>query len=85
MSLLKYFRRSKPSASIAKERLQIIISHERKEQQRPDFLSKLQKEIIAVIAKYVAIDQDSVTVQLDQSGDQAILELNVAMPDNFED
>ncbi|NKB46951.1 MAG: cell division topological specificity factor MinE [Legionellales bacterium] len=81
MSILNYFRKQKPSANIAKERLQIIISHERSARQQPDFLPRLQQDIVEVIAKYIAIDQDQVNVQLEHIGDNAILELNITMPE----
>ena len=62
--------------------MQIIISHERRQRDCDvDYLSKLQKEIIDVIAKYVKIDPNQVKVQVDRIGDNAILELNVTMPD----
>lgn len=72
----------KSSANVAKERLQIIISHERhKNNHHRDFLPKLQKEIVDVIAKYVSINREQVKIQIEQDGDNAILELNISMPD----
>lgn len=81
MSLFKYLRKRKDSASVAKERLQIIISHERSQRTNPDYLPKLQEEILEVIAKYVPIDKEQVKVNLDKIGDNAVLELNVTMPE----
>ena len=83
MSIFSYLRkRNAPSASVAKERLQIIISHERAQRSTPDYLPKLQEEILAVIAKYVPIDREQVVVNLDRAGDNsAVLELNITMPD----
>ena len=82
MSILRYLKkRSSSAATVAKERLQIIISHERSQRNTPDYLPKLQEEILAVIAKYVPINRDQVTVNLDRIGDSAVLELNVTMPD----
>ena len=82
MSILKYLRkRNTTSASVAKERLQIIISHERSKQNTPDYLPKLQEEILEVIAKYVPIKRDQVNVNVDRLGDNAVLELNITMPD----
>jgi cell division topological specificity factor len=81
MSLLSYLRKRKNTASVAKERLQIIISHERSQRSTPDYLPKLQEEILAVIAKYVRINKDQVIVNLERMGDSAVLELNVTMPD----
>ncbi len=83
MSIFSYLRkRNAPSASVAKERLQIIISHERAQRSTPDYLPKLQEEILAVIAKYVPIDREQVVVNLDRAGDNsAVLELNITMPE----
>jgi cell division topological specificity factor len=83
MSLLNYiFSRSKPknTATLAKERLQIIVSHERRTENSSDFLPKLQQELVEVIAKYVDIDQDQVKVELERTGNCSILELNITLP-----
>jgi cell division topological specificity factor len=81
MSILRYLRRRSATASVAKERLQIIISHERSQRSAPDYLPKLQEEILAVIAKYIPINKDQVTVNVERLGDSAVFELNVTMPD----
>ncbi|PJD94484.1 MAG: cell division topological specificity factor MinE [Legionella sp.] len=81
MSIFNYLRRRNTTASVAKERLQIIISHERSQRNTHDYLPKLQEEILAVIAKYVNIDRDQVSVNLERMGDNAVLELNITMPD----
>ena len=82
MSLLNYIFGSRPknTASLAKERLQIIVSHERRTENNSDFLPKLQQELIEVIAKYVDIDQDQVKVELERTGNCSILELNITLP-----
>lgn len=83
MSIFNYLRkRNNRTASTAKERLQIIISHERVERNKgnkPDYLPKLQEEILAVIAKYIPINRDQVSVNLERMGDSAVLELNFTM------
>ncbi|MCA0403318.1 MAG: cell division topological specificity factor MinE [Proteobacteria bacterium] len=82
MSIFNYLRKRNNTASVAKERLQIIISHERSQRlNTPDYLPKLQEEILAVIAKYVRINPEQVSVNLERLGDNAVLELNVTMPD----
>jgi len=81
MSIFNYLRRRNSTASVAKERLQIIISHERTQRTSRDYLPKLQEEILAVIAKYVNINRDQVSVNLERMGDSAVLELNITMPD----
>lgn len=82
MSLLDRIFRNRPknTASLAKERLQIIVSHERRTENDTDFLPKLQRELIEVIAKYVAIDQDQVKVELERAGNCSVLELNITLP-----
>lgn len=80
MSIFNVFRnKEKNTASIAKERLQIIVAHERNQHRSPDYLSALQKEIVDVIAKYVKIDKDQVQVSLQNAGDCSILELNITL------
>jgi cell division topological specificity factor len=83
MSIFNYLRRrNTATASVAKERLQIIISHERTQRSAPDYLPKLQEEILAVIAKYIPINREQVSVNLERMGDSSVLELNVTMPDD---
>ncbi|HYQ37729.1 MAG TPA: cell division topological specificity factor MinE [Pseudomonas sp.] len=74
-------RKKTTSASIAKERLQIIVAHERGNRGQPDYLPALQEELIAVIRKYVHIDQDQVQVALENQGTCSILELNITLPE----
>ncbi|KJS07193.1 MAG: cell division topological specificity factor [Gammaproteobacteria bacterium BRH_c0] len=82
MSLLDYFRKQRKStASVARERLQILVAHDRLRSSGPDYLPQLQQEILAVIRKYVEIGDDDVRVQLDQQGNTSVLELNVTLPD----
>lgn len=82
MSILSLLRRkSRPTASVAKERLQIIISHERSQRSTPDYLPSLQEEILAVLAKYMPISKDKVSVNLERIGEHSVLELNITMPD----
>jgi cell division topological specificity factor len=83
MSIMDYiFRtRQKNTAAIAKERLQIIVSHERSTRHGPDYLPMLKRDLIEVISKYVDIDPDQVQVDLERSGNYSILELNVTLPD----
>ena len=83
MGLLDYFRstRSKGSASVAKERLQILVAHDRSQRHRPSYLPKLQKEILEVIRRYVDVDMNAVSVNYEQEDTQEILELNIVLPD----
>ena len=66
------------SAGIAKERLQIVLSHERASRDAPSFLPALQRDLLAVIGKYVAIKEDFLRVNFARRQDTSVLELNVA-------
>lgn len=83
MSLLDYFRSKKTNtANTAKERLQIIVAHERKRRSGPDYLPQLERDILEVIRKYVDISADQIAVSLEQRSDElSVLELNVTFPD----
>lgn len=83
MSLMDYFRkeRSESTASIAKERLQILVAHDRVNSRGPDYLPKMQQELLAVIRKYIAISDDQVHLNLEQQGTTSVLELNVMLPE----
>jgi cell division topological specificity factor len=83
MSFFDYFKsKKKNTASTAKERLQIIVAHERGMREQPNYLPQLQQELIAVIRKYVQIDDDMVQVELDRNDNFSVLELNVTLPES---
>ena len=82
MRLLNYFFPARPtSASIAKERLKIVLSHERASRTAPDFLPRLQRELIDVVGRYVEIRDDMIRVNLGKNlgkaGDTSLLEINI--------
>ena len=62
---------------IARERLKIVLAHERASREAPDFLPVLQKELLDVIGRYVEIRSDMIRVNLGKSGDTSLLEINV--------
>ncbi|WP_028452010.1 cell division topological specificity factor MinE [Chitinilyticum aquatile] len=83
MSILSYFfGEKKKTASVARERLQIILAHERAGRSAPDYLPQLQKELIEVISKYVSINPEDIKVQLDKKDDFEVLEVNIVLPEN---
>jgi len=71
------FRPRRSSASIAKERLKIVLAHERAGRSAPDFLPILQKELLAVVGRYVEISDEMIRVTLGNSGDTSTLEINI--------
>ena len=80
MSLFNLFQK-RPSATVARDRLQILLAHERALSGRPDLAAVLQKEILAVIARHIPIDQDKVVVRLDRGDQVSTLEIDIEMPD----
>jgi cell division topological specificity factor len=85
MSFFDYFRALQPqkTAKVAKERLQIIVAHERRlrNSKSPDYLPLLQRELLEVVRKYVAIEDEQIKIHIEKEGDYEILELNITLPD----
>ena len=83
MSFLRFFLgEKKKTAHVAKERLQIILAHERagRDSSRPDYLPDLQRDLIAVISKYVAVDPADIQVNLERQDDLDVLEVKIEIP-----
>ena len=85
MSLFDFFFPKKQqtvsaSASVARERLQIVLAHERAGRDSPDFLPRLQRDLLGVVAKYFAVDDDMIQVSLGRAGNASVLEINVEIP-----
>jgi len=80
MSLFSFFARQR-SAPVARDRLQVLLAHERALSGRPDLVAILQQEILAVIARHIPIDQDKVVVKLDRGRQVSTLEIDIEMPD----
>jgi cell division topological specificity factor len=81
MSFLNLFRTPPKSASLAKDRLSVIVSRERASTRGgPDYLPQLQQELLAVLARYETIDLQHVSVSLDRTEGRDVLELNIVLP-----
>ena len=74
-------QRNKNTASVAKDRLRILIQQERSMRGAPDYLPMLQRELLEVIKKYVNIDVDAVKVDLVKDGQHDVLDISVALPE----
>ncbi|AWN40488.1 cell division topological specificity factor MinE [Methylobacterium durans] len=79
MSLLSLFSR-RGSAPVARERLQLIIAHERADNGRSDLVVTLREEILAVIAKHAAIERDKVSIKAEQREGVSTLDINIELP-----
>jgi cell division topological specificity factor len=86
MSFLSFFLgEKKKTASVAKERLQIILAHERsgRNVSRADYLPKMQEELMAVISKYVRISPSDIKVSLERQDNLEVLEVKIELPDDL--
>ena len=84
MSFLSFLLgEKKKTASVAKERLQIILAHERSGRggSRADYLPQLQRELVAVISKYVSINADDIKVHLERQDNYDVLEVKIELPE----
>ncbi|HWZ39454.1 MAG TPA: cell division topological specificity factor MinE [Bradyrhizobium sp.] len=89
MSLFRLFASRPPAAPatapIARERLQILMAHERGATRgKPDLLMQLREEILAVVSRHVALDPDKVIVRMERGRDVSTLEVDVELPNGFE-
>ena len=81
MSLFDFLKPKKNTASVAKERLRIIVAQERTSRGAPDYLPLLRRELLEVIKKYVNVDVDAVKVDVIKDGDHDVLDISVALPE----
>ena len=83
MGLFDFLLTKKQTASVAKDRLRIIVAHERSGRgNSPDYLPMLQRELLEVIRKYVNVDAEAVKVDLIGDGDNKVLDISVALPES---
>ncbi|MBY6105881.1 cell division topological specificity factor MinE [Ferrimonas balearica] len=80
MGFMEYFRKDKEkeSAGTAKDRLKVIVAHQRLHRNGPDYLPELQRELMAVLSRYVPTED--IIIALDHEDDLDVLELNVPLP-----
>ncbi len=79
--MFDFLKAKKNTASIAKDRLRIIIAQERSTLGGPDYLPLLRRELLEVIRKYVNVDVDAVKVDLVKEGEHDVLDISVSLPD----
>jgi cell division topological specificity factor len=82
MGIFDFLRaRNTSTATVARERLRIIVAQERSQRGAPDYLPLLRRELLEVIRKYVSVEQDAVDIKVERDGEHDVLELSVALPD----
>lgn len=80
MSLFSLFTR-RSSAPVARERLQVLLAHERAVIGNSDLVAVLREEILAVIAKHVPVERDKVRVKMDRGESVSLLEVDIELPE----
>ena len=81
MSLFDFFRRG--SAPVARERLQILLAHERSVRGQPDLLGVLREEIRAVISRHISFEPDKVQIKMDRGKSVSTLEVDIEIPNGL--
>ena len=82
MGILDFLKRKpEPTASVAKERLRIIVAQERSTRGAPDYLPLLRNELLEVIKKYVHVDIEAININVERDSGHEVLELSVALPE----
>ena len=81
MNVFELFRK-KTTAPVARDRLQVLLAHERSVIGKSDLLATLQEEILAVIAKHITVDRDAVQIKMDRGSSFSTLEIDVEVPLN---
>ena len=83
MGFLNFFLgEKKKTATVAKERLQLILAHERNGRSAsPTYLPDLQRELVAVISKYVSINPDDIKVSMERQDNLEVLEVKIELPE----
>ena len=79
MTILNLLRR-RGSAPLARERLQILLSHEKTAGSRPDLLAILHEEILATITRQITVERENVRVRIDRGATVSTLEIDVEIP-----
>src|SRR5215472_9979821 len=73
------FRERRNTAAVARDRLKIVLAHERASRSAPDFLPALQKDLIEVVGRYVELRDDMLRVNVGRAGETSMLEINVEL------
>ena len=84
MNLLRFLNSRNASAPVARERLQILLAHERGSRCQPDLLAILREEILAAVSRHVVLDPDKVIVKMDRGESVSTLEVDIEVPNGFE-
>jgi cell division topological specificity factor len=82
LSLFDVLFRKRNTAAVAKDRLSIVLAHQRSAD-GPDFMSALKEELIQVIAKYAPVDRAGLDVKVERHGNIDVLKVDVVLPEDY--
>jgi cell division topological specificity factor len=81
VGLLDIFVRKRGSAQIARERLSLVLAHERAERSGQDVIARLKEELIAVICRHTSIDKDALNVSVEHRDSVEVLKVDIVLPE----
>lgn len=83
MDWLKFFRSEpKATASLARERLKVVVAHQREGRANgPMYLPRMREEILAVVRKYVQVPDSAVKIDVQREAGLEVLEMNITLPE----
>jgi cell division topological specificity factor len=82
MGILDFLKRKpEATATVARERLRIIVAQERSTRGAPDYLPMMRNELLEVIKKYIHVDLDAININFERDSGHEILELSVTLPE----
>lgn len=79
MNLLRRFFHSQ-SAPAARERLQLLLAHERAAVGDSDLVTKLRDEILRAISKHMQVDDEKVSVRMERGAKVSTLAVDIEIP-----
>ncbi len=79
MNLFRLFKREQPS-DVARDRIQILLAHERSVTGSSNLIALLRDEILLVVAKYIPVDLDQVDVNMDRGASLSTLQIDIQLP-----
>jgi cell division topological specificity factor len=83
MGILDFLKRkTEATATVARERLRIIVAQERSTRGAPDYLPMMRNELLEVIKKYIHVDLDAININFERDSGHEILELSVTLPES---
>ena len=79
MNLFRFFSKGQ-SAPAARERLQVLLAHERASTGDSDLVNKLRDEILKAISKHMQVDDEKVSIKMERGAQVSTLAVDIEIP-----